>query len=212
MALNNDNVSIRRGAAFCLGKLGDKRFTEYLVPLLDDYENRVRSWTIRALDQYEDIRLFDIFVAQAASPNEEVAIAAIKALGNLRGNKGVEPLIELLEDHNTNINIIHIVISTLGMLRDNRATDTLIKHLKSENVIVRRRAAEDLGNLNDEKAVNPLINVLNDSDWRVVRYSILSLGQLRDKRAIKKLEQLLKSDNEEIAISVSIALEKIQYD
>ncbi len=82
---------------------------------------------------------------------------AVKALGELRDPRSVEPLIEVLNDPNEEFRVM--VVKNLGKMGDSRAVQPLITCLKDSSGIVRSFAAGALGSLGDKKAISPLVRV-----------------------------------------------------
>lgn len=188
-ALRNDNPSIRRGATFCIGILGDKSLTKYLFPLLYDETPIVRAWAIRAMSRLNDSSMRVVLEKLISDPSQEVASAAIKALGVIKDSKSIVPLAKNLESPNVDINTRRTIISVLGNFQDEHATDILARCLvNDQDQVIRRKSAAILGDIGDKRAIEFLIDALNDSNITVRINVIKALGLLGDSRAEKHLE------------------------
>ncbi len=116
--------------------------------------------------------------------------AAAEALGALRDERAVEPLLRALEDRRPAVR--RAVARALGQLGDARAVGPLLRALEDEDWTVRRATAEALGELGDARAVGPLLRALEDEDWTVRRATAEALGELGDARAVRLLLHALE--------------------
>jgi HEAT repeat protein len=135
-----------------------------------------------------------------------VRYSAIDALGNIRDNKAVDPLIQTLRDKDEKVR--KGVAYALGEIGDQRAVKPLIQTLKDIDENVRSITAEALGKIRDKSAVEPLIQTLKDKDDEVRRAAAWALGEIRDKRAVEPLIQALKDEDKEVRRTTVDALGK----
>ena len=114
-------------------------------------------------------------------------------MGKLGGAEVVEPLVEALNDENSQV----CITATDALIEiGDVATDALIASLSHEKVNVRCDATRALGELNNKKAVEPVIEMLKD-EWVNVRiYAVTSLGKLGDQRAVPALIEVMQKENE----------------
>lgn len=128
--------------------------------------------------------------------------AAAFALGDLRDEGAVQPLIDAIDfsvgggsDRETRtINEANRAIATaLGELRDRRATPAELKLLRSRDHYVKLAAVEALGALGDPTAVEPLMAIATDDSQEpfIAKKAIVALGHLGDPRAVPAIEQML---------------------
>ena len=111
--------------------------------------------------------------------------ATIRALGQLGGDRALEPLIRALKhDHAT---VRDTAAQALGDMGDPRAVDPLIEVLQTGRGMLRATAAESLGKLGDGRAVEALIRALDDERADVRFAAAGALGQLGDARAVNPL-------------------------
>ncbi len=116
-------------------------------------------------------------------------------LGDLRNQKGAEPLIKALKDENPFVRAG--AISSLEKLRVKEAGTLIIKMLlKDENAQVRQQAANAFANLTAEGKVKALIKALDDEADGVRYAAARTLGSLRAQEAAKRLAELLISPKE----------------
>ncbi len=86
---------------------------------------------------------------------------AIDALGEIKSERAVEPLIEALKDKDWDVQRSVAAIA-LGEIKSKRAVKPLIKALKDGYWDVQERAAEALGKIKSDRAVELLIEALKD--------------------------------------------------
>ena len=120
-----------------------------------------------------------------------VRAKAVKALGNIRDLRVVEPLIQALKDEHWDVR--RRAAWALGNMGE-PAVEPLIQALKDEHWDVRRKAAWALGNIGDAKAIGPLIQALRDEYPDVREEAAWALGNIRDARAIGSLIQALRDE------------------
>jgi HEAT repeat protein len=132
--------------------------------------------------------------------DSSVRVAAAEALGEIRDERAIEPLIFLLQDVPENLRLAAFnslldigapaveslirVINTsgqrsiasaiaLGAIGDVRAVEPLIAALNYEEV--RPFAVNSLGEIGDTRAIKPIIGVLNSKDDLVRKYAVEAL-------------------------------------
>jgi len=104
-----------------------------------------------------------------------VRAKAVKALGNIRDLRVVEPLIQALKDEHWDVR--RRAAWVLGNMGE-PAVEPLLQALEDEHWDVRRKAAWALGNIRDARAIEPLIQALRDEYPDVRRQAARSLAAL----------------------------------
>jgi len=122
--------------------------------------------------------------------NWAVREEAAKALGQIRDERVVEPLIEALKDEAKTVR--NRAAQSLGRIGDGRAVEPLIEALNDEEWMVKRDALWALGMIGDERAVEPLINILQDKSVDGRSGAVGALGKIGDERAIEPLIEALQ--------------------
>jgi HEAT repeat protein len=169
-----------------------------------------------------DSNLIDKLIAAATASStgidREYAIKVLKYLGD---SQAVEPLIRLLRETDFPRQVRSSAAYALAALGDRRAIKPLIESfkepafgssfyldmqslgeeafsallaaLRSEDALVRERAAGSLGRFNDKRAVDFLIDALQDNNQKVRQGAICSLGMLGDKQAVEPVLSVLNT-------------------
>jgi len=147
------------------------------------FEERLR--VIRELTRMENPRTIEYLIISLDDESDAVQNLASHTLIRL-GQPSINPLLDSLTSVPKRARLA--AIRTLGKIWNlQKITD-----LGSEEIHIRRRAAEALGNMGDDKAVLPLIAVLEDSDEDLRIRTARSLGKLGDSRAVNPLMRALE--------------------
>lgn len=148
----------------------------------------------------------------------KVRCAAIKALGKLKNEKAVIPLMYSLNDKSENYRIRLDAAEALGRIGDTYALNPLINLAtdeKESSVYVRESAARALGMLGDVRAIKPLINILESKRGIIDKFTFLKervieaigkIGATSDKDTIKALKGSLIDDAPSVRLSAIEAL------
>ena len=168
---------------------------------------------IRRLEDSKDVE--GLIAVLKHSQNKNVIKLAIRALGRLKDDKAVEPLIDKATKGNYGIAVRQAAVRALGDVGGDRATEILIfVMLRDEHL--RAHAAEALGKIGDAKAVKPLIFVLEgelegepegEDEHQYVREKVVeALGKIATEEAIASLIGVL---NTSLGEEVSLILKQI---
>lgn len=121
---------------------------------------------------------------------QEVQLAAVRALGRLRddsgGVAGVEHLLELVESSEDQA-LVAAAIGALGEAGDARALSVLRPRARSGDPMSAVAAVEALGHLGDRRRVDALIDALSHPEPEVVKAALRVLTGERDARVIAHL-------------------------
>ncbi len=157
-------------------------------------------------------------------PNQDVKLAAVRALGQLNEPKGLQVLLDVMEEgaHWTRGSIVEVLVGMgpdiaaeivprlestrdinvrlvymqlCGLLQITAALGALLLLLDDRDQETRLAAAQALGGIGDTLAVESLIVSLDDRSWEVVAQAAKALGVLGDEQAITRLNQLLSAES-----------------
>jgi len=204
-----------------LGRLGVKESLPLLMRLLGATEVTVRKRILDVLGEVKDenapeldktsaepppvlkaaalaITLLDEEVvvkpllSALASANQNIRLAALAGLGNIRAQTAVEALIKALSDEDAKIR--GAAAAALGKIKAESAVAELIRLAGDENWMVRREALIALNHIKAEAAFEALASHLNDPRPEVRRVAVLAVGNTRRPEAAEKLTPLLEDD------------------
>lgn len=120
---------------------------------------------------------------------------AIYALGELKGNKAVEALIEILNEGASPINAERSLKELMERGPFEMSSES--REISTELPELRATAAAELGLIGDRRALQPLIATLrNDWAWNARSGAAFGLGELGDKSAVPVLEFAEKTDED----------------
>ena len=101
--------------------------------------------------------------------------AAIKALGLLKAEEGVKPLIEELANEELQVGALAALVEIRGI-----AVPLLIDALKNASDKIRVQVADALGQIGDRRAIVPLIEALNTDSYKEVKaFAATGLGNMQ---------------------------------
>jgi len=182
--LKDPDWAVRREAVITLGEMGDDRCVEPVVRALRDGDWQVREAAIEA-------------VGMIGSPCVESVVrllrdwdirkAAIVALGKIKDERVLEPLIGQLRNDEFN-ELATEALSELGQ----PAVEKLVTALKDKDENVRKQAVIALGRIKDPAAVDALIEMLKDKDWFIRLTAAAALENIHDERGREAIKLLLQ--------------------
>ena len=197
MGYDNDE-SIRREAAFVLGKITDSQSPIYTIK----NENT-------ELENTSDKSLNNVTVEELInSLNDKdwnIRMNAAKTLVEI-GEPAVSKLVDSLKDKNWQIR--WYVTEILGEIGNVRSIEPLIKHLNDKNIGVQSNSVIALVKIG-KPGMDILIGNLNSKEWQIRKHVAEILGEIGDKRGVEPLENLLNDENDDVRSSVKLSLEKI---
>jgi bilin biosynthesis protein len=197
MGYDNDE-SIRKEAAFALGKITDSQSPIYTIKnentiLEDTSERSLNNLTVEEL------------INSLKDKDWSIRMNAAKTLVET-GESAVEKLIDSLKDKNWQVR--WYITEILGEIGDVRSIEPLIKLLNDENKGVQSNSVIALVKIG-KPGVEILIDNLNSKEWQIREHVAEILGEICDKRGVKPLKNLLNDENDDVRSSVKLSLEKI---
>ena len=143
----------------------------------------------------------DELVQQVNQDNTVTRLHAIKALGEAKDARAVDPLIAVLKDEKCGLTAAN-ALAKIGQ----PAVTPLSAALKDSSPVARRNAAIALGKIKDSSAVKPLITALHDENPIVRRNAAKALGEIQDVRAVEPLTAALNDNSPVVRRNAALAL------
>ena len=203
LSFENDE-SIRRDAAFALGKISDSSTVDPIINELNYEKNNVINSSVNDVGESTIEQLINSLNNENIDVRKNAASALIKI-----GEPAVDMLINALENENWRVRWHTAEI--LGEIKDDRAIKPLINALKDENNGVISNSIIALCEIG-KPAVKILINALKSGEWRVRWHTAEILGEIKDDRAVKPLTDALNDENSDVRRAATKALERIRED
>ncbi len=188
------DTALRLDTITALGRIGDRRATDAILPFLSKVSQQDRRVVLVALGSIADPRtetlLIDALQSQREDPDARAQVAL--GLGRIGSARAFQALRQALSDPN-----LFVADSAAESLKlaGVRALNTLAGAVRDPNPAVRRRAVEALGGVPDARAVQLLAQALRDPEPAVRRASALALGEIRRPEAVPVLIGALRSQD-----------------
>jgi HEAT repeat protein len=197
MGYDNDE-SIRKEAAFALGKITDSQSPIYTIK---NENTELKDTTNESLD--------DISVEQLINSLEDknwvIRMDAAKTLVEI-GEPAVKDLIVSLK--NKNWQVRWHTTEILGEIGDVHGVNALINVLNDDNKSVQSNSAIALVKIG-KPGVEILINNLNHKEWQIRQHTAEILGEIGDIRSLTPLQKTLTDENGDVQMAAKKAIEKI---
>lgn len=139
-ALKDENIYVAAGAAEGIATLHDSRSLDTLLLVLENFrKNNMLPILYQALQILGNERAADALIAELSMENK---VEAVYSLGQIKAKKAVKPLIDLLDNENSQLR--SSVAMALGEIGDELAVKPLIDLLRDEEELVRANAVYSL--------------------------------------------------------------------
>jgi len=198
--LKDPDWVVRREAAITLGEMGDERCVEPLAAALRDGDWQVREVAIEGIGQ---IGSPAVEVLLKLLRDWDVRKSAIMALGKIRDERVLEPLMQQLR----NDEFMEDATDALVNLGE-PALPGLIKALRDKEELVRKQAVIALGRIKSPEAIDPLIEMLQNKDWFTRLTAAAALEAIGDERGREAIKPLLKDSDMVVKMRVERILAK----
>jgi HEAT repeat protein len=197
-ATESPHAEVRAAVVQIIGRRDPQKSAAALAGLLADPDWRVRQAALqrlRGLSAQYVRRHEQQIAARVQDDNEQVRLAAIRALETVDVAVRVKALAGLLDDPSREVR--YAAVQKLRLQKAEPSVDALAKALTDDDVAVRKVAALTLAGWQDRRAVPALAELLKNADGSQVREVVEKLGCLADKRAVPALVEatMLASDN-----------------
>ncbi len=175
-------------------RIVDAQSVEELIKVFKDVDyDSITHYAIQALVTVGNDLVIDGLIQALADPEAEKAVAAAKALGQIRSQRTVQPLREALQHPDGDVRAIAAI--ALGKIGDPSALEPLIHQLRDVHWHARTGAAEALSKMADEHALEPLVTAFYqcdlDSEELFPCFIVQALGRINTQESIEALLNIL---------------------
>lgn len=202
--LKEDMKRFSRVLRYCilsiLERSGDAEWANFFISHLEDSEPEVAGVAASALGKCGNPAFAKNLLPFLSHTYEPLVISTIKALGVLKAQEAVLPLMEL--SISTKSNRVRATTTTaLGEIPEKKTIPVLIKFLDHHDPRVRANAIMALTRKflllqwTDEETLKRMKLLLNDPEHRVRADAIQSLWELGRVESIDTIEEMLKDPN-----------------
>ena len=186
--VENPYPEISEAAIFCLGRIGDQSAISKLIETLNSEISAICIASIRSLTALKATQAAEQILEKIYSPDQDIAGAAINALGILEYREATAPLLSLLQ---TKKNNSHIIIDTLSKIGNTETADFFIKELEDNSSSYSKSSLiTALKELKDPRTAEQARKLTNGSDYvSVIAASVLI--ELSESDGLRKLAEHL---------------------
>lgn len=170
-----------------------KRATKLLSEAMHDEDSGVRISAARGLGRIADKGAVDTLATALQDKNADVVFAALQALQNIGTDDAVKAIVDALNDDVVLRQMSLCVLSEM----DNDFAQLALKNTPD--------ASHDAAQMK-ELAVAALSNAFSSNDADGQKRIVVALKHIGTNSAVEVLAALLKTDNEEVSLSVADAL------
>jgi HEAT repeat protein len=174
LPLLREDSYLRNTAILLLKSLGSV-VVPLLYPLIHDKDSDVRKFAIDLLADIQEGVLPEKMLPALDDPNANVRASAVRALGALRYDAGVEHIVRALRDEEW---VCFTALETLGELGAESAVDAITALLETDLEAVRVQALETLGRLGSPRSREALMRHIRQSAGDEKSAAVKSLVRL----------------------------------
>lgn len=190
-------VTVMLAALARSGHTTSQRDMELLTRCLLADSAAVRCAALEALSAFGDHAAADAIAFSLADEELEVRLAAVRAIGRLRGDNDSPPvvgrLIELAQKTDDR-ELLVVAVQAIGETNDPRVLAVLRPLVKSSEPSVAVAAVEAIGQIGDARRLDALIDGLSHPDVDVVKSAMGMLARETDVRVEAHLGACLDHD------------------
>jgi HEAT repeat protein len=194
---------------YALGKLGDARATESLLPLLRDISWMIRRAAASALGKIGDPRAVEGLLGCLDDEDHEVRRLALLSLCRIGDAGATEAMIGALRDGNHQLR----KTAAQGLAKAGSAALPALLAITFDadwQAPARRRVAWLLAEIGDATAVDKLITVAEqDNDPRTRSCAVWALGQIGNMRGVDCLVKALDDSAPGVRAAAAVALGRL---
>jgi HEAT repeat protein len=202
-----EDEGLRLDAVAALGRIGDRRATDAILPFLNLPPEK-RRVVFAALGSIADPRTESVLIRALRSAQDDPDARAQVALG--LGAIGTPNALRALQEALGELNLTVADSAALGLQRAGaKALPYLAQAARSENPAVRRRATVALSGIADPQSVALLAQLLNDPAPEVSRAAADALGRVNRSEAVPLLIRALSHPDGGVAQNAARSLARI---
>ena len=174
-ALRDPDATVRKYAAWILGRREDTRAVTPLIARLSDDDMTVRVYVVEALGQIEDTAAVQPLSSMLADPASRVREESARALGRQESSAAVAPLVRALRDPDARVRTA--TARALGQIEDPVPVPVLAALVDDQDAGVREATVVALGHIPGAPATDALLDAATHEDPRIRARALRALGR-----------------------------------
>jgi len=180
--VTSENSAVRNLAGELLISMGQTSINP-LLEALPDGDKHKKKFIIDVLGLIGDVKVEDAIIKLLNQEKDEnVILACVEALGNIKSEKSVEYLINL---YSVNELFIPSIIEALGKIASEKALDFIMSSYQNEDPLIKFSIIESLGSIGNEKSFYFLVGELPNLEGPISWVAIDSLFKLSNKLGLE---------------------------
>jgi HEAT repeat protein/beta-lactamase regulating signal transducer with metallopeptidase domain len=203
----DENVEVRRNAAYALGESKQQDTVDALIAALKDPDSEVRETAVWALGELGNPKAVPALIEMLKDPEADIREKVLWALVEIGDKGAAEHIRPLIKDENADVR--ENAIWALSEFEDTASAPEFMAALDDENPDVREQAVWVLGEIKYVEAVPALIERLKDENADVREHAVIALMEIGDRRAVEALRALLRDKDVDVKKEVIWALSEL---
>lgn len=207
-----DDRIVRRLVLQALADIPDPAAIETVISSFDTGDESPPTWNPLAA-QLAGLGepALDPLISALENPSPGIRAGAALALGRMKDERAVEPLIcALSADEIVEVRVL--AAQSLGWIKDQRAIEPLTTVLDDPSPVVRKGAVEGLGIFEDDRVMAPLLGAMDDRSAEVRAAAVMQLAQLDGQNVVAPMLSALEDEDDTVRQKAAMALCYIQQD
>jgi HEAT repeat protein len=195
-AVKDESYFVRKKGMEGLKRIEKKSEPRIYKELAKNPHPQIRGYAMEDIGRYGDRGLYRIVRRGLDDKELFVRKKAVLALGMLKSERAIKPLITLLKKDDY---LKKDIISALKEIGSKRVSGLFIKMLEDKDIEIRKASIDALGELGEKEAVEPLLS-LYEKDPAVKKNVVIALSQITDKRSYEFLKKIAEDKQVELEI------------
>ena len=210
-ALFDDNVNVVMAASDALGSVGTQKAVPYLIQCLQQ-EPWLECAALKSLGKIGGEEALQAILATSPEGESIVLFFAVNALESMGDIRGIDFLINLLENRNSSLEppIIQAIasilknsdVSTIERVKRKLPAQKIIALLKKDNTIVLKSTIALLGIFHVEEAVEVLVPLYNESNEHLFEELEDALLNIKSNR-VEPIIEIIKNQMEPETVKIA---------
>ena len=208
---SNKDPLIRGASARALGAFANKEAADVLATLKADKSAAVRRDVAIALGEFKNGELIEVLMGYIDDSSPEVVAASIDSLGLRAEGSAWDPIRSEVNSKHPEVRANALrALSRLVNRQDKVAVTEMVGMLSGavsdKNVMIRKRAIEQLGTFQDESAVLAISSQLGGDDISVRETALDAIARTKHPSAVELITDSLDDPNVDIRYAATEAL------
>lgn len=206
-AFDNASITVKSEILQAFGRIGDKKATKKIIPLLESEAPQLKQPALIALGLLRDSSAAGPIVEFCKTAPFQLKGAGLIVLGNVSDASIADDIIEIYKGEENEL-IKSVAVYALARSGSQKACPFLLECLDSKIKEVRGIALEGLTHCGNASITSAVAKLLSDEDKQIRAQAALTINKIGDASALEGLIELLKDSFSGAQIEAEEALTK----